>query len=174
MRTEDMKAINELLSIAYKSYKPKNVIIFSPSSEEVDLVRTFFGIEPLLVGESTWNLNSCKWMPADLAIACNVFMSSPDPEKWLSNIYSGGINKILIQDNVRAKRSPDRELGIDTGDIMRYSLSKFGMFGHTDPGHQVFDLSSSKFQVENVIFYKSDRDDDQLWIKFLAMVKLHG
>lgn len=174
MRTEDINSIGEFLVENYKGYRPNSVIIFSPdnSGAEVQLCKSFWGINPTLSHIGDWNLNDIKWNPHDLAIACNVFMASPDPQKWFDNLHSSGIKNLLLQDNIRAKRESNRELGFDSGDVMRYSVSSQNEYGVTDPGHETFDVSSMKYPVENASVYRAAPGDTG-WIKFVAMIKLH-
>jgi hypothetical protein len=73
-------------------------------------------------------------------------MCSRDPALWLKNIASS-FGRVLIQDLSIAKRCANRECGIDTGDVARYSVSSHGLIGVTDPDLVLFDLSKSGYKI---------------------------
>lgn len=82
-----------------------------------------------------WNLNEPMPWPRrfDLLVACNVFMYSPDPERWFRHVFAV-CKYFLMIDPIRRRRSHASEI---TDDAMRYSI------GDERPrGEPSFDLES--------------------------------
>lgn len=82
-----------------------------------------------------WNLNEPMPWPRrfDLLVACNVFMFSPDPERWFRHVFAT-CKYFLMIDPIRRRRSHESEL---TDDVVRYGI------GDERPRiEQSFDLSS--------------------------------
>lgn len=172
MRNEDLTAI---LAVMQRMKRPKSVHIVAGSSQEVELIRGAWGVEPTATSESEWDLNAPPppHVSADLIVLCNVMMYSEDPALWLKNA-SLAAPLVLVQDCVRAKRGGNTELGhgdVD-GDSMRYSVSHFGITAVTDPGAPTFDFSTCGYDVVDHELYRSSPPDNSDWTKVVVLLKV--
>jgi len=164
----------------YRVLHFSRVHICSPSSEEIELVKRVWGITPTTSERSEWDLSdrdsSFRLEPGTLVMACNTFMCAEQPAEWLSNLERVGAKWLLVQDLVRAKRTPDRELSLETGDVMRYSLTQHGIYGATDPGHVVFDFSTCGRRVLDYQEYKPPYhlQSSENWQKLVVLLELNS
>jgi len=170
MRPEDIKAISKVLVRSKPAVR--RVMLLSGSDEEKELVWKLWPQALMTdMSEAEWNLygtHPAAWIGIDLVMVCNTFMCSKDPGLWLDNIAQSS-RYVLIQDLAIAKRRQDRHLAPETGDFARYSVSSHGIMGETDPGHLVYDLSTSGYRV---IDCESYRIDDGVGLKFAALLDL--
>lgn len=170
MRAEDIDAVARVLERVRPDVK--RAIMTSGSSEEEGLLRRMWPHVAISnLSESDWDLDGphpMALMGIDLVVACNTFMCSRDPGRWLDNLAQTS-RLVMIQDLAVAQRRQDRHLSLETGDVMRYSLTTHGIIGKTDEGHMVFDLSSSGYRVIDCDGY---RVDDGRGLKFAALIDL--
>lgn len=124
----------------------RQALVLSPcGQEQAMLSRLFPGAQVSTRSREQWDLmqESTEDVRWDLAVACNTFMYSTDPSRWLENLATW-CRYLAIQDNARSRRMPDRYCGWGPGgdgDCSRFSVSTHGVLGMTDPGLSVYDFS---------------------------------
>lgn len=169
MRSEDLTAI---LAVMKRMEHPGSVHIIGSSSQEIELVRGLWGINPTTSAENDWDLKNSPPdnVSADLILLCNVMMYSDYPALWLRNA-SKAAPLILVQDCVRAKRGGNTELGhgdVD-GDSMRYGASHLCIEAVTDPGAPTFDFSTAGYRFVDHELYRSSPPDND-WTKIVVLL----
>lgn len=126
MRSEDIAAMR----LMFGDWKSKtsgvcNIAILSPSHQEIQLLKELFPEARVTeLQQEDWDLNDPGKCDFDLILACNVFMCASQPRVWFENILNR-CKYFWIQDNIRAWRTEDRELGGRSGrdnDVMRFSM----------------------------------------------------
>lgn len=126
MRAEDIAAMElHFTKWAEELKDVKNIGLLSPSHQEVDLLKRLFpDAWQTVLSQRAWNLNNPGTENFDLIVACNVFLCADDPDLWFRNVLDR-CRRFWIQDNIRAWRRDECELGGRSGDdndIMRYSM----------------------------------------------------
>lgn len=171
MRREDAAAIRRLMARA--TIRPTSALLLSPSGDEQDLLKEVWGINPSTLEESQWDLNDPYpgHVRHDVIMVSNTLLCSPDPARWLGNMVKAA-RYLLVQDCIRARRTSHRELAVDTGDVMRFSVSHLGQEGVTDEGHTTFDMSTSGYRIMDTEVYHAEPGDTG-WIKFVMLLDLN-
>lgn len=179
MKAADLKAVERaLVRMRSSGVDARTVTVFSPYA---DLAGDGTMTERTAV-ESVWprasiqELDRCQWdldLPApsevrqaDIGIICNTFMCSSNPTLWFRHL-SERVTLLVVQDQAVAMRENGRHCSVETGDVMRYSVSSHGILGQTDPGLEVFDLSAAGYEL---LAAESYEDDGSL--KFVAVLRL--
>lgn len=108
-----------------------SAMLISPDPPQYDQVsRLFPRAKVRMIGLGAWDLNDPFPLPEryDLAHASSVFMASPDPELWITNVRPM-CRWFVLQDHIRRHRGQNQELGTgpiakgtrgDAGDCMRF------------------------------------------------------
>lgn len=174
MRRSDVSAVRRALG---RLPTPRSVLVFSPAWDaEADGTSERAALDDAWPSAVVHECERGRWdldgpMPADVprcdvGIICNTFMCSRDPALWLRHI-SAAVPLLVVQDLAVSRRTPDRYLSVETGDVARYSVSTHGIVGRTDPGSEVFDLGSCGYRVLDAEAY-GEGDD----LSFVALMRL--
>lgn len=159
-----------------RGLNPGNIIMFSGEHEESSaLQKAWPDAARTVCNIGHWNLNEPRPSTGpggDLGVICNTFMMARDPTKWLQHI-SEAVPLLLVQDLAVARRIPGRYCG-DDGDCARYSVSSHGVIGKTDPEYQVFDFSTSGYEVLDCEAYGQDLvyEGGETGLKFVVLLRL--
>tara|TARA_Y100001970_G_C14232171_1_gene859341 strand:+ start:2169 stop:2783 length:615 start_codon:yes stop_codon:yes gene_type:complete len=128
---------------------PKLIGLLSPYYNQYSLFKELFSDSKITVLDiNSWNLNSQKKFKFDLISASLVFMYSPNPEKWFSNVFSS-CNTFWIHDLINRSRSDSDILGPD-GDLMRFSLSP----DYISDFDNAYDLNEHRERIINFVKFE--------------------
>jgi hypothetical protein len=114
---------------SFKSTAPRDVLLLSPSAEDVAFLCDQFPRARVFVAtRKAWDLNEAFPSPAkvDLVVASNVFHYSTDPNLWFGNVL-GMTERFVLQDLVSRRRSGKPDGLCDDGDSLRYCFSVGGV-----------------------------------------------
>jgi len=143
----DLLALDELLS----TLPDASVLLHSPWAEQIACFEKYFTqIEVVSINE--WDLLNKSDLHAEILFISNVLMYISNPKLAIENALNS-CDRLIIQDLISRKRSPDSEFGID-GDCMRFSFGGDG-FGYS-------------LDYLNPIYYKSYMDGESK--QFIMMV----
>lgn len=100
----------------------KTVVSCSPSPDEEAVLKTIIPPQAFTtLTRDKWDISSGPApIKSDLIILSNVFMYSPDPQRWFDNVFASA-RFVWIQDQILACRDDPNELAQD-GDSMRYEM----------------------------------------------------
>jgi hypothetical protein len=170
MRPRDIQAVESLLT-EMKLPSTGRGILFSPSTEEVDLVMRMFPKWTFEVMErKDWDLMNLHGNDEiyDMAIMCNMFMYSKNPGTWLNNL-SENIDLLIVQDVIRCPRMPDGEFGSDE-DSFRFGFPSQNEIPRVN---EYFDMEKALgSRIIKTLFYSDDGNGDRDCRKFVAALEL--
>ena len=139
-----MSLTKDLILLKFKEIFPswkseikniKFIGLLSPYYNQYQFFKEIFPDSKIIVlDRNSWDLNNQKPFKFDLISASLVFMYSPSPEKWFSNVLSS-CKYFWIHDLIQRSRSDSAILGPD-GDAMRFSLSP----DYISDNEQAYDL----------------------------------
>ena len=128
---------------------PKLIGLLSPFYEQYNIFKSLFPESKIIVFDiNSWNLDHQKNFSFDLISASSVFMYSPNPEKWFSNVFSC-CKYFWIHDLINRQRSEFSALGPD-GDKVRFSFSP----KHISDFEGAFDLRIFEERILDFIEFK--------------------
>jgi hypothetical protein len=165
MKQDDTDNVCDLLKRT-NIIPPSRVVAFSGTEVDVDIIKLIWPTAiTICANQISWDLMNANpnQYNGQLAMACNTFMSSTNPQRWLNNLSISGFSYLMIQDLSSSRRNSALYMAPETGDVQRYSISSHGIIGATDPGYEVFDLSKCGYDIIDVISYNT---------KFAALIDL--
>lgn len=139
MTDDDIDNVEVLLDWLLEAGPVGPVLVLSPSSQELEMLRRK-GLAMEAYFREQWDLSGPDAPPGvmrQIALACNVFMCSPDPLAWMRAIARRA-RVLVIQDLIRSRRTEEDERAWEDGDIMRYQFSADEEMAATQPS---FDMS---------------------------------
>ena len=140
------------------NHEVRRVCVLSGDGQQLDIMRELFPAAE--VGNCTremWDLNERGRSNHSLIVAMNVFMYSPDPDLWFSNVFRQ-CQYLWVQDPVCGRRGAV-ELGdgpTGDGDAMRYG---FDPLLKTRLPHG-YDLSKHQERLIRLCAYRLDVPKD--------------
>lgn len=168
VRAADVDAVEWALAcLRDAGVMPRSVLVLSPAwdahgtgvSESVAIERVWPGVRTIEADRGRWDLDGAMpddGLRADVGVICNTFMCSRDPAAWLEHL-SAAVPILVMQDLASSRRASDgSHCAVETGDVARYSASSHGVVGESDPGRNVFDVSTCGRSVIDARGYLDD------------------
>jgi len=151
MTPKDLKMYRETFPAwATKLKQVNKILLLSPFDEQVQVMRSVFPAANVVIYTvNNYNLNTPLNKQFDIIVAMNVFMYSPNPQRWFDNLLPF-CRCLWLQDLIYRKRSKERELGADT-DRMRYSYPP----DHIATFESAFDLNCFGDDIVEFVEYNS-------------------
>lgn len=151
----------ELARIARNLPDFERVGVFSPIKEGE---KTLF---PKATGlpRWKWDLNKPSRKRFDVLLAANVFMYSPDPDRWFRNVLAS-CNYFIMLDLIRRRRDENSEFGSDK-DCMRYGVREERP--RTDEFFDLHTLGDRLLSYKT--FFGGSNPTDEAPVHVLALIK---
>jgi hypothetical protein len=132
VRDIDIEQIEKFLKTRSKNLKGGRIIFCSPDNREIELFKKYLSPGEIIVTDiNSWDIDTGSYpISSDLVVACSVFMSTREPEKWFRNVLSNTRYFFMLDHCIAYRGNKEGEVAHLTGDHMRYTcppvmISKF-------------------------------------------------